>query len=100
MEPNKFHLIENILYFYFGIYKYHLHDSMMKDEIYLKKLGDKIVRLREEKDISQRELARRIKTNNTQIRRIETGIVNSSINMLRKIAKEFDITISELVDIS
>jgi transcriptional regulator with XRE-family HTH domain len=73
---------------------------MMKDEIYLKKLGDKIVRLREEKDISQRELARRIKTNNTQIRRIETGIVNSSINMLRKIANEFDITISELVDIS
>lgn len=71
----------------------------MKDEIYLKKLGKKIVQLREEKDISQRELARRIKTNNTQIRRIETGAVNSSINMLRKIAKEFEITVGQLVDI-
>lgn len=71
----------------------------MKDEVYLKKLGEKVVLLREKRGVSQRELARRIKTNNTQIRRIETGIVNSSINMLRKIAKEFDVSISELVNI-
>lgn len=71
----------------------------MKDELYLQKLGKKAARLREEKGISQRELARRIKTNNTQIRRIENGGVNSSINMLRKLAKEFDVTIGELVTV-
>ena len=71
----------------------------MKDEIYLKKLGQKIALLREAKDISQRELARRTETNNTQIRRIESGSVNSSINMLRRIAKEFDLAIGHLVEI-
>ncbi|MFL5762935.1 MAG: helix-turn-helix domain-containing protein [Bacteroidia bacterium] len=71
----------------------------MKDEVYLKKLGQKILKLREAKNLSQRELARRVKSNNTQIERIETGAVNSSINMLRKIAKEFEISISQLVEI-
>lgn len=71
----------------------------MKDDIYLKKLGLKILKLREAKEMSQRELARRVKSNNTQIERIETGSVNSSINMLRKIAKEFDLTIGQLVEI-
>lgn len=71
----------------------------MNDEVYLKKLGTKVRKLREGKAYSQRELARRLKTNNTQIERIETGVVNSSINMLRKIAKEFDMTIGELVNI-
>ncbi|MGZ4054388.1 MAG: helix-turn-helix domain-containing protein [Bacteroidia bacterium] len=71
----------------------------MKDETYLKKLGKKVVLLRKKSDMSQRELARRMGTDNTQIIRIETGSVNSSINMLRKLAKEFDITVSELVDI-
>ncbi|MGZ4156043.1 MAG: helix-turn-helix domain-containing protein [Bacteroidia bacterium] len=55
--------------------------------------------MRKKSDMSQRELARRMGTDNTQIIRIETGSVNSSINMLRKLAKEFDITVSELVDI-
>ena len=72
----------------------------MKDEIYLKKLGQKIAQLRQAKDISQRELARRTETNNTQIRRIESGSVNSSINMLRRIAKEFDLAIGQLVEIN
>lgn len=87
-EPNKFHFKENIFIF-----------AVMKDETYLKKLGLKVLQLREAKDISQRELARRVKSNNTQIERIETGMVNSSINMLRKIAKEFDMTIGKLVDV-
>lgn len=72
----------------------------MKDEVYLKKLGQKVSSLRLERGISQRELARQVGTNNTQINRIETGSVNSSINMLRKISEQFNLTISELVDIS
>lgn len=71
----------------------------MKDEIYLIKLGRKIAKLRKVKGVSQREMAKLFETSNTQLRRIEIGEVNSSINGLRRIAKEFGITISELVDI-
>ena len=71
----------------------------MKDEVFLRKLGKKIVQLRTEIEISQNELARRIGSMNTHVRRIERGEVSCGINMLRAIAKELKITISELVDV-
>jgi transcriptional regulator with XRE-family HTH domain len=71
----------------------------MKDEIYLRKLGERIVEIRKEKGITQLELSDRLETKNTQIRRIERGTVNSTINMLRKIAKELSISVSELVNV-
>lgn len=69
----------------------------MKDEVYLKKLGKKIAKLRESKGISQRGMAKKLDTSNTYMRAVEAGDVNISINGLRKIAAEFEITISELV---
>ena len=71
----------------------------MKDEVYLKKLGLKVRQLREEKDWSQRELARRSDVNNTQIIKLESGIVSQTITTLRKLAKEFDLTVGQLVDV-
>ena len=71
----------------------------MNDEVYLRKLGEKIVGLRKTKGITQLELAERLATKNTQIRRIERGTVNSTINMLRKIAKELGISVSKLVNL-
>lgn len=71
----------------------------MKDEVYLKKLGKKIAKLRKSKGVSQRKMAKLLETSNTQLRRIETGEVNASINGLRRIAFEFDISLCELVDI-
>jgi len=71
----------------------------MKDAVYLKKLGEKIALLRKEKGWSQEELAERLGTKHTQIGRVERGEANSTINMLRKISHELDITISELVNI-
>lgn len=71
----------------------------MDDEVFLERLGQKILGLRIKKGIGQRELAELIQSTNMQIRRIERGEVNSSINMLRKIAKELGISVSKLVDI-
>jgi transcriptional regulator with XRE-family HTH domain len=71
----------------------------MKDEIYLKKLGEKIMNLRKEKGLSQEGLAEKLDTGHTQIGRVERGEINSTINMLRKIAAELDVSIEELVKI-
>ena len=72
----------------------------MKDEIYLKKLGEKIFNLRHVQSISQEKLAEQVGTSRNQLSRVEMGKVNSSINMLRKIAKELGMPISVLVDVS
>ena len=71
----------------------------MKSEVFLEKLGKKIVQLRKEKDISQIELARRLNTHNNQIRRIELGLVNPTIITLLLICEELDISISDLVKV-
>jgi transcriptional regulator with XRE-family HTH domain len=71
----------------------------MTDEKYLKLLGKRVFELRSEKGWTQAELAEKIKTQHTQVRRIEKGQVNSTINMLRKLAKAFNKKVSELVNI-
>ena len=71
----------------------------MDDEQYLKALGQKIHDLRKAKSMSQEELAERIGTRHTAIGRIERGEVNTTINMLRKIAKELGVPVSNLVEV-
>ncbi|MCW3076706.1 MAG: transcriptional regulator [Bacteroidetes bacterium] len=71
----------------------------MKDSVYLVKLGEKIMNLRKAKGLSQEELAERLDTKHTQIGRVERGETNSTINMLRKIAVELEVSIEELVKI-
>jgi putative transcriptional regulator len=70
-----------------------------KVDPYLKALGNKIVSLREAKGISQNEMARRLETFNNAVRRIEIGEVNSTINMLRRIAEILEVPVKELIDI-
>lgn len=71
----------------------------MKNKVFIKKLGAKIVELRKEKGISQLELANRLDTHNNQIRRIEVGEGNPTINTLLDIAKELEVSITELVNV-
>jgi transcriptional regulator with XRE-family HTH domain len=71
----------------------------MNDKTYLKRLGKKIKSLREAKGLTQEQLAERLDTKHTQIGRMERGEANSTINMLRKLAEELDVPISELVRI-
>lgn len=76
-----------------------VNSKKISDEAYLKRLGEKILALRNSKNLSQEQLADRLGTGHTQISRVERGEVNSTINMLRKIAAELDISIEGLVKI-
>ena len=69
----------------------------MDDTAYLIALGQKIVKLRTEKGLRQIDLSDLIGIEDSALRRIEKGRVNSSINMLRKIAKALNVSISDLV---
>lgn len=69
----------------------------MDDKEFLIKLGNKIVELRTEKGLRQIDLSDLIGIEDSALRRIEKGRVNSSINMLRKIAKALNVNISDLV---
>jgi transcriptional regulator with XRE-family HTH domain len=71
----------------------------MDDKLYLEKLGERITQLRVNKNMRQIDLSEKIGIEDSALRRIEKGRVNSSINMLRKIAKGLDISILELLDI-
>ena len=70
----------------------------MDDKLYLEKLGERIVQLRSAKSMRQIDLADKIGIEDSALRRIEKGRVNSSINMLRKIAKGLDISLLELLN--
>lgn len=69
----------------------------MSDKEYLIKLGLKIVHIRKEQNLRQIDLSDLIGIEDSALRRIEKGKVNSSINMLRKIAKALNISIDQLV---
>lgn len=70
----------------------------MDDKQFLKKLGKRIVQLRERKNLKQVELASDLNMEDSSLRRIENGRTNPTIKMLRKICKELDVTLSELLD--
>lgn len=66
----------------------------MEKEVFLKKLGENIKRLRQEKGISQAELARLCDKERASIERIENGKINPSAYVLYEVAKggQLDIT--------
>lgn len=70
----------------------------MDDKAYLKKLGERIKQLRLEKGMRQVDLSEKIGIEDSALRRIESGRVNSTINMLRKIAKGLEIELIILLD--
>ncbi len=69
----------------------------MDDKEYLKKIGANIVSIRQEKNMSQVELANSMDMEDSSLRRIEKGRVNSTILMLRKIAKGLGISIDKIL---
>lgn len=71
----------------------------MKDEEYLKALGANITALRKARKLTQVEFAEKLGTQYPQVGRVERGEVNCTINTLRRMAKELNISISELVNI-
>ena len=71
----------------------------MDDKEFLIKLGNKIVELRTEQGLRQIDLSDLIGIEDSALRRIEKGKVNSSINMLRKIAKALNTPLEQLVKV-
>jgi transcriptional regulator with XRE-family HTH domain len=69
-----------------------------EDEVFLKKLGERISFIRKGKALTQVELAYRCDIEKTNMNRIESGNTNPTILMLRKICAALGISLKELMD--
>lgn len=69
------------------------------DSIILRNIGDKIREIRLKKKLTQKELAFILDIEISQITRIETGKINTSILNLIKISKALEIDIKELFNL-
>ena len=66
---------------------------LLNDDI----LREKIIKLREERDWSQAELARRINMNNTALNKVEKGTRKLSSSELSELASVFNVTTDYLL---
>lgn len=71
---------------------------MNDSELYIKKVGDRIVQLREERGLKQIDLAVQLDMEDSALRRIEKGRTNPTIKTLYLISKELGLTVSELLN--
>jgi putative transcriptional regulator len=70
----------------------------MTKEIFLKKLGKNVARLREEAGLSQAELALRCDKDRQNLNRLEKGRINPSVFFLLQLAEELKIPVKDLLD--
>ena len=68
------------------------------EEVYLKKLGERISTIRKEKKITQVALSYACDLEKQNMRRIEAGNTNPTVLMLKKICAHLSISLSELLD--
>ena len=68
---------------------------MTEDEL-LKKLGERIVELREERGLTQADFARKLDIDDSSLRRIESGRTNPTTKTLFKISRTLGVTIDVL----
>ena len=69
----------------------------MTDGEFLEKIGERIVQIRKEKGIKQKELVQKLGMKDASIIRIEKGRVNSTICMLRRISEGLNVELSDLL---
>lgn len=72
--------------------------SLMQDQTLLKEFGKRIRQLRNERKLSQEELAELTGFHRTYIGMVERGERNLSLSNIGVFAKTFDLSISELFD--
>jgi transcriptional regulator with XRE-family HTH domain len=70
----------------------------MTKEIFLKKLGKNVARLREEAGLSQTELALRCDKDRQSLNRLEKGRINPSVFYLQQLSEELKIPVKDLLD--
>lgn len=77
-----------------------MSDMTTKDKDFLLvQIGNRIKSLREQKNISQQDLAALCNFEKANMRRIEAGRTNPTVYTLLKISHALNISLSELVDI-
>lgn len=72
------------------------NETIIEDQEFLEKLGQRIAQLRKEKGMTQVEFAEKLGIQRTALTRIEVGNVNVTILNLNKIASALDISLGEL----
>ena len=68
----------------------------MRDETLQKKVGKRIQEIRELKNISQQELAAKCNFEKSNMSRLESGRVNSTLATLNRIAQGLEVNIIDL----
>lgn len=71
----------------------------LADAAYLKKLGARIKGIRKEKGMKQVDLAYLCEIEKQNMQRIEAGNTNPTVLLLKKIAKNLEVSLSYLVDV-
>ncbi len=72
--------------------------TKIRDDKYLKQLGEHLRKLREDKGYSQYKMADLANIPRSQIISIEKGEINTTISSLKAIAEAHGITVSALID--
>ena len=63
-------------------------------------LSEKIINLRKSNNLSQEELAKRLFVSRQAISKYERGVCFPSIDTIKLISKEFNISINDLLDVN
>ena len=71
----------------------------MKNFRLQRKIGEKIIQIREIKGITQQDLAAACNFEKSNMSRIEAGKTNFTISTLYKISMALDVKLAELVDV-
>lgn len=67
-----------------------------KEKEYIKKIGKRIVELREKQNLKQIDLAIKINIEDSALRRLESGRTNPTIKSLLRVAEGLNVDFSEL----
>jgi transcriptional regulator with XRE-family HTH domain len=69
----------------------------VKTEIYLKRIGENIIRLRKEKKLTSKELGYMCDIDKSALIHIEKGRINVTIKTLVKISDALDVSVIDLI---
>jgi len=96
---NLFKIIQ-IVNFLYDIFSSKIFDfSALKKTELSKKIGLRIIELREKRDWNQSDLARACGKDRQAIEKLENGKVNPTLYSLYEVAKALEVPLSELLDI-
>lgn len=70
-----------------------------QDSEYLQKLGDRIVFLRKERKLSQKDLAHECGWDKPNLRKLEKGKGNPTVKTLLKLSRALKLEVKDLLDI-